>query len=66
MGDLNQLPHEKLLEWCLALEVSLDWAKHQIRACDVVIEASRATAAILELHAQKLRTALHMKEEDRK
>ena len=66
MGDLNQLPREKLLERCLALEVSLNRAKCQICARDTVIEASRATAAILELHAQKLRTALHMKEEDRK
>ena len=66
MGDLNQLPREKLLERCLALEVSLDRTKRQIRARDAVVEASRATAAILELHAQKLRTALHMKEEDRK
>ena len=56
------MSRERLLERCQALEIALDRAKQQIRARDAVIEASRATAAILELQAQKLRSALHMKE----
>ena len=64
--DLDRSSREKLLEKCRALEVALDHARRQIRARDAVIEASRATAAILELQAQKLRSALHMKEESRK
>ena len=62
-GNLDRLTREKLLERCQALEVALDRAKQQVRARDAVIESSRATAAILELQAQKLRSALHMKEE---
>jgi len=65
-GNLNRAPHEVLLERCRALEISLDRARKQIRARDAVIEASRATAAILELQAQKLRSALHTKEESQK
>ena len=57
---------EKLLERCQALEIALDRAKRQIRAREAVIEASRATAVLLELQAQKLRSALHMKEESQK
>lgn len=64
--DLDRTPCEKLLERCQALETALNRAKQQIRARDAVIEASRTTAAILELHTQKLRSALHMKEESRK
>ena len=48
------------------MEIALDCAKQQVHARDAVIEASRATAAILELQAQKLRSALHMKEETQK
>lgn len=66
MDDLDQVSHERLLERCRALKIALDRAKQQIRARDTVIEASRATAAILELQAQKLWSALHMKEESRK
>ena len=65
-GDLDQASREKLQERCQALEVALDRAKQQIRARDAVIEASRATAAILKLQAQKLRSALHTKEEGQK
>ena len=60
--DRDRVSRERLLERCQALEIALDRAKQQIRARDVVIEASRATAAILKLQAQKLRSALHMKE----
>ena len=48
------------------MEIALDRAKQQICAHDTVIEASCATAAILELQAQKLRGALHKKEDDQK
>jgi len=65
-NDLDRLPHEKLLERCQALEIALNHAKQQVRARDAVIEASRATAAILELQAQKLRSALHLKEDNQR
>ena len=65
-GGPNQSSHEELLKRCQELEIALDHAKQQIRARDAVIEASRATAAILELQAQKLRSALHMKEENQR
>ena len=48
------------------MEIALDHAKQQIHARNAVIKASCATAAILELQAQKLWNALHMKEEDQK
>lgn len=64
-GNPNQQSHEKLLEWCQALEIALDRAKKQIPTCDVVIKASHATVVIIELHAQKLWAALHMKEGDK-
>jgi hypothetical protein len=50
-GGPDQLSHEQLVK---------------VRACDAVIEASCATAAILELQAQKLQNALHMKEDNQK
>ena len=65
-GDLDQASGEKLLERCQALETTLNRAKQQICACDTVIEALRATAAILKLQAQKLQSALHKKEESQK
>ena len=65
-NNLDRAPREKLLKRCQALEIALDRARRQIRARDAVIEASRATATILELQAQKLRSALYKKEESQK
>lgn len=64
--NLDQVPRKKLLDRCRALEMALARAKQQVRARDAVIEASRATSAILELQAQKLRGALHKKEDNQK
>lgn len=66
MSNFDWASCEKLLERCQALEIALNCAEQQIRARDAVIKASHATAAILELQAQKLQSALHMKEEGRK
>jgi hypothetical protein len=64
--NCDQASREKLLERCQALEIALNRVRRQIRTHDAVIGASRATAAILELQAQKLRSALHMKEQGQK
>ena len=53
-GGPDQSSCEKLLKRCQALEIALGRAKQQIHTCNAVIEASCATAAILELQAQKL------------
>lgn len=46
------------------MEITLNCAQQQICACEAVIVASHATAAILKLQAQKLQSTLHMKEEN--
>ena len=48
------------------MEIALDRARWQVHARDAVIKASCATAAILELQAQKLRSVLYKKEESQK
>ena len=63
-NSLDRAPREKLLERYQALEAALNQAKQQIRTHNAVIKTSHATVAILELQAQKLRGALHKKEDN--